>query len=253
MRTAITTAAAVLLSATVVAAQDRFELEASFWEPDLAGGVRVLEQGVGQELDFGADLSLAAEGVTDVRVALRPSRRTEIRFARLPLSAAGDAVATRTLEFGGEVFTLSTRIVSRLELDYLRAGFAWQFLSSADGRFRAGPLLEVKGFTGDASLAAPELLLPVSVAEDFDAAFGSAGLAVDLEPSDRVHLFGELTVVVGADEGSQTDLEAGVRVKLTGPLAARVGYRSIRIDLADGDDRVDFDVEGAFFGVSLAF
>ncbi len=256
MRHTISTFATVLtLTAGLATAQERtrFEIEASLWEPDVSGGIRVVEQGIGDTIDLSQDLGLASDAVTDLRLVFHPSRRTEIRFTRLPLSFSADAIVSRTIEFAGEVFNLSTRVVSQLEMDYLRAGFAWQFLSSADGRFRAGPLLEVKGYDGSASLSAPDLPISVTVAEDFEAAFGSAGLAVDLEPNDRVHVFGEASVLVGADEGDQTDLEIGVRVLVAGPLSVQAGYRSIQTDFEDDNDLVDFDVDGVFFGASLRF
>jgi hypothetical protein len=249
------TAATLALAASLAAGQERtrFEIEANLWEPDVSGGIRVVEQGVGGDIDLANDLGLASDSVTGLRLVFHPSRRTEIRFTRLPLSFSADVVASRTIEFAGEVFTFSTRVVSELEMDYLRAGFAWQFLSSSDGRFRAGPLLEVKGYDGSASLSAPELIIPVTVSEDFEAAFGSAGLAVDLEPTARVHIFGEFSALVGADEGDQTDFEVGVRVTLAGPLAVQAGYRSIETDFEDDNDLVDFDVDGVFFGARLGF
>lgn len=249
------TAAALALAASLATGQERtrLEIEVNLWEPDVDGGIRVVEQGVGGDIDLADDLGLASDSVADLRLVFHPSRRTEIRFTRMPLSFSADAIVSRTIEFAGEVFTLSTRVVSALEFDYLRAGFAWQFLSSADGRFRAGPLLEVKGYDGSASLSAPELIIPVTVSEDFEAAFGSAGLAIDLEPTQRVHVFGEFSVLVGADEGDQTDLEVGVRVVLAGPLAVQAGYRSIETDFEDDRDLVDFDVDGVFFGASLRF
>jgi hypothetical protein len=248
-------AGSIALTATLAAAEERarVEIEANFWDPSLSGRVRVVEGGIGDDIDLESDLGLASDNVAELRLSFHPSRRTEIRLARLPLSYSGDSIVSRTIEFAGETFTLSTRVLSELELDYVRLGFAWQFLSTDDGRFRAGPLLEVKGFDGTASLAGPELDIPVTVAEDFEAAFGSAGIAVDLEPNDRVHFFAEYSVLVGADEGDQTDLEAGVRVMLWGPLTVQAGYRSIEIDVTDDDDRVDFDIDGVFFGAGLRF
>ncbi len=243
----------LLLCASTVAAQerDRFQLEVFQWEPDATGFVQVLEAGIGSDIDLERDLGITSDSVTGIRLSLFPSQRTEVRFGLLPISFSGDLVANQTITFGGQTFEISERIVSALDLDYLRAGFAWQFLSSGDGRFRAGPLVEVKAFDGSASLTAPDLLIPITVSETFEAAFGSAGIAVDLEPTDRVHVFGEYTALVASDEGDQSDFEVGVQVRIWEALYAFAGVRTMEIQFEDGDDFIDFELDAAFFGVAL--
>ncbi len=233
--------------------RDRVQLEGYVWEPDPSGQMRVLRAGLGTDIDLEADLGIQGDSLTGVRLSVYPSRRTKIRFEALPYSFSGDQVVTQSITFAGQTFSVSERVVSDLDLDYLRAGFAWQFLASDDGRFRAGPMIELKAFDGSASLGAPEVAPLAEVTEDFEAAFGSAGFAVDLEPGDRVHIFGEFSVLVGADEGDQTDLEAGVRVALWGPLHATAGFRSISIEFDDGDQFVDLDLDSVFFGAALRF
>lgn len=236
-------------------AQDRvrFEFEANLWDPDASGSIRIIEQNIGATIDLESDLGLVGDEISDLRLTFHPSRRTEIRLTQVPLSYSGDQIVSRTLEFAGEVFTVSTRVVSVLDLDYFRAGFAWQFLASDDNRFRFGPLLEIKGFDGAASLAAPDLGAPISVSEEFEVAFGSAGVALDLEPTDRIHIFGEFSVLVGSDEGDQTEFEAGIRVQISGPLGVQAGFRSIELDFEDENDMIDLDIDGVFFGASLRF
>lgn len=245
----------LVFAASLAGAQERtrFEIEINLWDQDVTGQLKIVEQGIGDTIDLASDLALAGETIDDLRITFHPSKRTEIRLTGTPISYSGDSVVSRSIEFAGQTFTVSSRVVSELNLDYYRAGFAWQFLSSSDGRFRAGPLLEVKAFDGDASLAAPDLGLPVSVGETFEAAFGSAGIAIDLEPTERVHVFGEFSTLVGADVGDQTDLEVGVRVVLWGPLTAQVGFRSMTIDYMDNNDEINFDIDGVFFGAGLRF
>jgi hypothetical protein len=200
-----------------------------------------------------APSSCSCDTAADLRLTFHPSRRTVLRFAGTPLEYTGDSVVSRTISFAGETFTVSTRVTSQLTLDYARVGFAWQFLSTSDGRARIGPLLEAKGFRGDASLGAPDLPAPVTVEEDFEAAFGSAGLLFDFEASDRVSVFGEWSTLVAADEGDQSDFEVGVRVRLWEALHAIAGFRAVAIQFEDGDDVIDVDMEGAFFGASVRF
>jgi hypothetical protein len=247
-------AIALLAGAPRLAAETpRVELEARLWDPGLSGQIQVLAEGFGTEIDLESDLGMSNDAFPDLRLTFHPSRRTVLRVAAVPLEYAGDSIVSRTISFGGQTFTVSTRVTSQLTLDYARVGFAWQFLSSADGRYRVGPLLEAKGFRGDAALAGPEIDPPVSVAEDFEAAFGSAGLLLDLDISDRVSAFGEYSTLVAADEGDQSDFELGVRVRLWQSLHAVGGIRSIQIQFEDGDNTIDVDMDGAFFGASLRF
>jgi len=247
--------ACIVLAASAAVAQDRvrFEVELGLWDQDVTGRIKIGEGGIGDTSDLVDDLALTGDAITDLRVTFRPSPRTKIRLTRLPLAYGGDAVLTRTIEFAGQVFTVATRVQSQLDVEYVRAGFAWQFLSSRDGRFRIGPLLEAKGFQGDASISAPDLGTPIEASESFEAAFGAAGLAVDFEASDRVQVYGEYSRLVGADVGDQTDLELGVRVAVWQKLWVQAGFRSIVIDVVDNDDAVDFDLDGIFFGAALRF
>jgi hypothetical protein len=245
--------ATTLGGARLAAETPRVELEARLWDPDPSGRIQVLAEGFGTEIDLAGDLGLSGDPVVDLRLTFHPTRRMVVRLAAVPLDYTGDSVVSRTITFAGQDFTVSSRVTSHVTLDYARVGFAWQFLSSSDGRFRVGPMVEAKGFRGDASLGGPDLNPPVSVSESFEAAFGSAGLLLDLEASDRVSVFGEWSTVVAADQGSESDFEIGARVRLWNALHAVGGIRSIQIRFEDGNDLIDVDMDGAFFGVSLRY
>lgn len=258
-RSVVVALVALTLAPALASAQaesgPRFELEARAWAAAPSGEVQAISQSVGTIIDLDADLGLEDDEAIEGRLTLRPSARTKVYFAWQRLEFAGDEVLTRTIEFAGQEFTLSTRIVSLLDLDYGRAGFAWQFLGSGDGRLRFGPLVEVKAFRGEASLAAPDVLqlLLLEATEEFEAAVGAAGAALDLEPSERLHLFAEATVVVAADEGDATDVEAGLRFLFADSLALVGGYRRFSVDAEEDDDTFDLDIDGAFAGVQLRF
>ncbi len=234
----------------------RIELEARLWSAEPSGDVRVVEGDLGTTIDLESDLGLEDDEALEGRLTFHPSRRTSVRLAWTNLTFSGDNVLSRTIEFNGETFTVATRVVSELDFDYGRVGFVWQFLGDEAGRFRFGPVVEAKGFRGEASIEAPDLLdlgIEARESEEFEAAFGAAGLALDVEPTSRVHLFAEGTVVVAADEGDATDLEAGVRVLLVDQLAVTAGYRRFAIDAEEDDDDLDFDITGAFLGLNVRF
>lgn len=229
------------------------ELEARLWSAELSGTVEVREGGLGTTIDLESDLGIEEDEPLELRLTLRPSRRTQVRLAWTNLSFDGDEVLSRTVEFGGQTFTFSTRVVSQLDVDYARAGFAWQFLSSSDGTFRLGPLVEVKGFRGEASIEAPDLPFPAAASEELEGAFGAVGAVLDIEAGSRVQIFAEGTYVVEADDAEGTDFEAGLRVLLGRRLAAVVGYRSFSVEATEDDDAFDLDIEGPYAGLTLRF
>ncbi|MGH9464642.1 MAG: hypothetical protein ACRD0X_03280 [Thermoanaerobaculia bacterium] len=245
------------LAATPLVAQDadatRLELEARLWAAALSGEVQAVESDLGTIVDLESDLGLEDDEAIEGRLILRPSGRTRVHFAWARFDIAGDELLSRTIEFGGQTFTLTTRIVSAVDLDYGRAGFAWQFLGDDAGRWRLGPLVEVKGIRGEATLEAPDIPLLGPVTEEFEAAVGAAGAALDVEPSERLRVFAEATVVVGSDEGDATDFEAGLRFSLTDAFALVGGYRSFSVEAREEDDTLDVDFDGAFAGLQLRF
>lgn len=251
LRIACTSTALCLL--LTFAASAEVILEARQWAADPSGQIRVDGSGAADTIDLTRDLGLEEDESLDGRLLIRPSRRTSVRFGWAPITLTGEQVVSRTISFMGSDFDISTRVVSDLEIDYGRLGFAWQFLSSRDGRFRFGPLVEAKGLRGTAILSAPDIPSPISESEEFEVAFASAGVALDLEPNERFHVFAEATVLVDDSEGDLDDIEAGVRFYATKTLAIVAGVKSLEIDATDDDDMLQMDLEGAFAGLSVRF
>ncbi len=229
------------------------EFEGRYWAPELSGELEVQTRGVGTRVDLRADLGIQDNEFPEGRLTLRPTRKLKLRAAFMPLSYAGDAEVARTIRFAGETFRLDTRVVSDLDLDYGRVGLAWQFIGFGRGAFRLGPLIEAKVLRGEVALSAPDLPLTVSVSEEFEVAFASAGLALDIEPSSRLHLFAEATGSVGIDEGDLRDAEAGIRYRPFPRLWVLAGYRVFELEAEEGDDFLDIEIEGVFFGLELRF
>ena len=179
------TAIAVVVLGVLPAGQASAEVvfEARQWAPDLSGEIRLDGSNVIDTIDLTEDLGLQDDEALEGRLLIRPSRRTLIRLGWTPLTMTGEEVISRTISFLGRDFEISSRVASELELEYGRLGFAWQFFSSGDGKYRIGPLVEAKGFRGTATLSALDLPVPASESEEFEAAFASVGLILDLEPS----------------------------------------------------------------------
>ena len=230
------------------------ELEAALWSPDLSGAAQVGGNGAGTPIDLDSDLGFGSEQLAQGRLVWRPTRRTSVRLSFSALEFAADAQLQQAVTFGGTTFALDASVTSRLQLDYGGLGFAWQPLSTADGRFRLGPLVEARGIRGEAEIRTVIAgLLPLGAREEFELGFAAAGLVLDAEPTSKLHFHVEWKTAVGVDEGDLTDAEAGLRYYPLKTLALTAGYRRLVLDARDGDELFDLELDGPFFGAVLRF
>lgn len=249
------TAIAIVLASVSLTGQASAEIvfEARQWSPDLSGEIRIDGSSVIETIDLTNDLGLQDDESIEGRLTIRPSRRTLVRLGWTPLTMNGDKIISRTISFLGRDFEISSRVESELELEYARVGFAWQFFSSGDGKYRIGPLVEAKGFRGKATLSAPDLPVPARESEEFETAFASVGLILDLEPSERFHIFAEGSVLVDDSQGELTETEIGVRFFPAKYVSIVAGLRQLEIDAEDEDDLLKMDLDGVFGGISIHF
>ncbi len=227
-------------------------IEARAWPAELGGQID-LENLENNEFFAGVDpindLGLEEDGIFEGRLVFRPGRRTVLRFAWMPLSFTGDETIRGMV---GDL-VVTPRVQTALDLDYGRLAFAWQFLSARKGRLRLGPMIEVKGFQGEATVAVDNPIVPIVERTDFETGLASVGLMLDLEPSPRVSVFAEATSLVDTDEGDLRDAEIGLRFFATRLLAVTAGYRAIEIEIDDLRDRLEVDIDSFFAGVALRF
>ena len=227
-------------------------IEARSWPAELSGRLD-LESLRENEFFAGVDpiddLGLEEDGIYELRLVFRTGKRTVVRLAWQPLVFAGDEMITGRI---GEL-EITPRVQTDLDLDYGRVAFAWQFLSSRDGRFRLGPMIEAKGFQGEAAFSVDNPIVPLVRTTEFETGLPSAGLMLDLEPSRKVHVFAEASVLVDTDEGELTDGEAGIRYFVTPAFAVTAGYRSIEIDIEDGTDVIEIEIDSLFVGATFRF
>jgi hypothetical protein len=230
------------------------EFEARLWSPDLSGMAEVGDEPSATAIDLVSDLGFSGDELPEGRLLWRPSRRTSVRLSYSSFDFSGDAQLQRTVTFAGTTFDLDARVASVLELEYGGLGIAWQFLSTPDGRVRVGPVVEARGLRGEAGISTDILgLLPLSATEEFEVAFATAGLVLDVEPTRKLHVYAEWKTTVETDDGDLTDSEAGLRYYPLDLLAVAVGYRRIEIDARDADERFDLELDGPFFGAVLRF
>lgn len=251
---AVTTAILLALcTGLTTPAEAGIEFEARVWAPTLTGSGLIGEQTDGRVIDLEDDLGLEADEFLEGRFTWKPLKALMFRIAYTPMTFSGDAQIEEEFEFGGEIFPVRIQVLTDLKIDYGRFAAAWMFPLGSDD-FRLGPIVEAKGFYGDASLVGRLVIVDViSASEDFAAGFGSAGLIMDYKPIPTLHLFAEGTVDVGVTDGAATDVELGIKFFPLKLFSISGGYRYIKIEYQDDPDFAEIELSGFFLGASVRF
>lgn len=202
----------LVITIGVTFAQDaKVEFEGRYWITDLTAKAKVTEAGItGTDIDFKSDLGLKDKDFPDVRFTWYTGPNSKLRLAYTQISYSGDKNIERTINFGGKTYTAGTRVITDLDVKYLRLGWAWQFINIAQGKVKFGTLLEAKSFWVDTSLDAPDITPPVKEEEKFTAGLPTIGAALDINPHKIVDIFAEVSGLPAGEYGYFLDGEAGV-------------------------------------------
>ena len=242
----------LIIAVGLAFAQDgKLEFEGRYWIADLDAEAKAVESNLGAKFDFKSDLGMQDEDFPEGRIIWHTGPNSKLRLAYTQVDYSGDKEVTRTIEFEGQSYTAGTRVKSGLEIQYLRLGWIWQFIDIADGAIKLGPVIEAKGIIADVSLDAPTL--NINESEEFLGGLPTAGIALDINPTKKINLFGEISGFHAGDYGYFFDAEAGLKVMPFKNLSIVAGYRIIDINAEDDPDFLEMQIEGPFVGGTLRF
>lgn len=231
------------------AAQTFFELQGA--RPSLDAQAKVVEQGVGTEVDFTEDLGMPDRTLPTVRLT-HIGTWGFVSVAYEKTSYRGDRVVDRTIEYGGKTYTVGTRVKSELAVERGTVQLAWQFLGSPRGTLAFGPMLEIAGLRFEGQLDAPENNPPFRESGTFQAAVPAPGLALDLRPTGRVRFFAR-AATLQVNQGSYESAEAGFILGPYGPVAVGGGYRTLRVKYEDEPDWARLHLSGPYLNLAFRF
>ena len=231
----------------------KVEFEGRYWITDLTAKAKVTESGIGTDIDFKADLGLKDEDFPDLRFTWYTGPKSKLRLAYAQVAYSGDKNIDRTIEFGGETYTVGTRVITDLDVKYLRLGWAWQFINIAKGKVKFGTLLEAKGILVDISLDAPNLPTPIKESEKFVGGLPTVGAALDINPHKVVNVFAEVSGIYAGKYGYFLDGEAGVKIIPIKNVSVVAGYRILDFKAEDDPDFAKLKISGPFLGATLRF
>ena len=148
---------------------------------------------------------------------------------------------------------MGTRVITDLDVKYLRLGWAWQLTNIANSKVKFGILLEAKGFVLDTSLEAPNLIPPIKESARFRVGLPTIGAALDVNPHKVVNVFAEVSGIYAGEYGYFLDGEAGVKIIPIKNLSVVGGWRTLNFKGEDDPDFAKLRISGPFVGATLRF
>jgi outer membrane protein len=246
IRAAFIAALALLVSPVYADSVFGIYAGAGSWQQEYSGDVT---SGI-VDVDFEDDLALGDEHNNVFYVAVEHGVPVlpNLRFGYVDLSASGDSVLTRPIDFNGSVFNVSDSIVTDVDLTQMDLVMYYQLLDNVvsldlglAGRMVDGHIEVVS--TTTTSRAEFKGLLPMIYAKArVDLPF--AGLWFGVE--------GQGT---GYDGNSLIDVTAHIGFESKWGLGTEAGWRKFHLKLKDFDDisGADFDVSGPYMALNLHF
>jgi len=250
--------ASCLASVGTVASAQVLELEGRYWPATLTATIRVTGDHAEvpsdlSTIDLKSDLGLKDKNLKDLRLTLATGPNSRLRVAYVKMDYSANQDVTRTILFNGQLYTVGTRVLTKLNLEYWRYGWVWEFVGGRSSKVSFGTLLEAKKISVDAGLSAPELAPPVDEKKSFSATVPSIGLVLDINPSRVLNIFAEASGMSWGDRGHAVDGEAGLKLILGSHLVVTGGYRYFDLEVKDEPDFAKLKNSGPFLGAGLRF
>jgi hypothetical protein len=233
---------------TCLAAQNSVDLIGRYWMPQMTGRIRVDAGGFGTDIDARHDL-----GLTDTNFPqgtfIWQNGRSRLSFSYTPIEYSADQNVNRTIVFRGRQYTIGTRVASDLEVQHLQLNWTYQFIRVKDGFFRLGPLVQADGFLMHGALTAPAP--GFSEKEDLSVGLPSVGLALDINPTRRINIYGQVAGMQVGGYGYFVGSDAGVKVAAWRHLLVTAGYRTFNLHVENAPDFARLQLRGVFVGAGV--
>jgi hypothetical protein len=228
------------------------EVEGRYWFTELEGSMKVEESGFGTDIDFVEDLDIKDENYPEIRVTWYTGPKSKIRAAYTEVNYEGDENLERTVQFAGETYPAGTRVITDVDMKYLRVGWAWQFINLG-GVVKLGTLIEAKVFRFDGSLDASNFISPISESERFTFGLPTIGVALDINPHKMVNIFAEGSGLPAGSYGYVYDAEVGIKFIPVRIFSIIGGYRIMEFKAENDDDFAKIRIHGPFVGLTIRF
>ncbi|MFC1703850.1 hypothetical protein ACFL1E_03575 [Candidatus Omnitrophota bacterium] len=238
--------------AGIASAESALTVEGRYWMPQLNADVMVDDDLLsGTEIDFQDDLGIGDQSFPEARVLWQVGEDDLLRFIYTQASYDGDETLVRTVNFGGQSYTVGARVESGMDILYLRLGWQHDFISLLNDSITIGSLVDAKAFFIDASLNAPTLA--ISESEEFIGGLPTIGATFDFQPIENVSVFSEISGMYAGSYGHLFDGEVGISIEPIEHFSLVGGYRIFGMQIELDSDQVELTLGGPFVGGSWRF
>ncbi len=226
--------------------------EVKWWMPEVDSKVKSSDDWVeGTSVSLEADLHLDSEqDVPYFKVWL--GTRDRVSFSTFSIDLSGDDFPDLDVNFGGKTYTTAVELDTRLEAKIYR--IAWERDWGDTGTYRLSSIVGVEVIEAEVSL---DNSLVGSEKAEWSQPTPILGGQAEWRLPFGLGVYGELAGVYvgyGDFEGGFIEWEVGVKLDLMqGRFFATAGYRELKVDVEQDEDRVDLTLSGFVFGAGLSF
>jgi hypothetical protein len=232
-------------------AQRAVEFEGRYWFA--ASHSRMRFDNGGTDIDFKNDLGIQDANFPEGRFTYYGKGRSHLHFSYTPIDYTGDSNVSRTLTFGGDQYTVGSRVLTDFQIQHLQLGWAYQFVNVHNGVFKLGTLLQGNGFLMKGRLRAPGLTPAIDDQEDFSVGLPTVGLAMDINPHKRVNFFADVSGIKLGKYGYFVNSDVGVKIRPAKNAFFTAGYRNFNLHAKNDPDFVRVELRGFFVGGGAHF
>jgi hypothetical protein len=230
--------------------QERYRLRLEYREfrPDLTGTMaKGSAEEAGTVLDFTDDLALEKDRTFQARGAIQFKPGQKLRASYTGINYHGDALASRSFNFGETRFFRDNRVVTTMKGAYYAADLEWDFIKGPGGYL--GAIVGARMLDVDRILVSPvDGLRVADTLRQPQPVIGVVGRGY----AGRLSIEGEFAGLTIGDRGGVFEFDAGGRFHFSDRLAVQAGYRILNAKPKDGADAVEFRMGGWHFGLELS-
>jgi len=226
------------------------EIEGRYWKPKLDSTVKVVENAIGNEFKLVDDLGFDSQKDTgEVRLQIKFAKKHKFNFSYLPLKWDADKIVTRTIEFSGQTYTVGTRVQSKLELNFYKVGYEYDFLVGKIGFL--GGAIDVLVANARVELKAPALAIDEK--EDKTIPIPMIGLIGRVYPIKWVNLTAKVSGLPLGSYGHVIEAEASLNVNPIKYVGISGGYRYFETKFQYENNSLNFKLDGPFAALMIRF
>lgn len=242
------------LNPGVPAEQYHFEVAGTIWNPNLSGVISSQRLGIiGSNVDFVDDLGFERTSFADLRIVLRPSKKSRFRIQYTPVEYTAETNLKRDLVFNGQTFPLALPVQSEFDWKVWRFGYEYDFFYHERGFI--GALIEGRFTQMTAELASP-LQTEFTKVQAPLPAFGIVGrgypipeLAINFE----VSMFRVPSETFPDVQANYYDWDIHGTFNVHRSVGLQVGWRRMTNFLVVDDDSADVKFQGLWFGGAVRY